>query len=654
MAERKKATVFNPQTKERKEVFVGDPNAFAGGFELETQSPASLEGTLEAPGGQTQLPNASQQIGQFSAFRNLMEDITNQQVQKRSVRDVLSETQKQLGGERGVTDPALAGGIIDRGTQAKVKSVEDIFRQTLRTVNSLEKIKQQQTQNVNSLMGSLASSGMLSQLTGDEFNQIMQTGQLPLEVLTKISQGVEEAKIEPPKFISATAEQEAGFVQDGVFTPLQPRGVIQATGDIQTTNLNNRDINIDSVATPSLDAINQASQEFGGLKIGGVETSSFRTGEQQQDLYDKFLAGGPQAAAPGQSAHERGLAIDLFPDQEYIEKMRPIMEANGWSQNAGPHDAGHFEYVGTQQEPGRARKDALLAQIKNGLLTKGDATDIINEFEDDEEFLSEVTEAFNDPKNKVIGESLSTKFNTPTLITKGQFDNIIQAREDAGFGNKFFQGQKEKEYNNIVSWIEMQKDLVSIRALKEGGDFIKTLSEDEQQRILDDFGDTFKVDTVEKLVKTGEVNTGPITGRTLGARELIPGQSGKERRQVALDTLSGKYTVEFMKEASGVAISENEAKRLQKLVPNIKLQDFRFKTDAKDAQDTLNEKLLAAANRFGFTTITGMVEATNKTRSGEFFEIDDRTLSLDSSEIQGEVINSGQTSSGIKYQIIQE
>jgi len=36
----KMATVFNPQTGERKAVQVGDPSAFAGGFQLETQPPA--------------------------------------------------------------------------------------------------------------------------------------------------------------------------------------------------------------------------------------------------------------------------------------------------------------------------------------------------------------------------------------------------------------------------------------------------------------------------------------------------------------------------------------------------------------------------------------------------------------------------------------
>ncbi len=42
-----------------------------------------------------------------------------------------------------------------------------------------------------------------------------------------------------------------------------------------------------------------------------VVTEGFRTSEYQQTLYDKYLQGGPLAAPPGHSAHEKGLAIDV-------------------------------------------------------------------------------------------------------------------------------------------------------------------------------------------------------------------------------------------------------------------------------------------------------------------------------------------------------
>lgn len=40
-------------------------------------------------------------------------------------------------------------------------------------------------------------------------------------------------------------------------------------------------------------------------------TYGFRTSTEQAALREKFLAGGPRAAAPGHSAHERGLAVDV-------------------------------------------------------------------------------------------------------------------------------------------------------------------------------------------------------------------------------------------------------------------------------------------------------------------------------------------------------
>lgn len=41
-----------------------------------------------------------------------------------------------------------------------------------------------------------------------------------------------------------------------------------------------------------------------------------RTGVEQAALYQKFLAGGPKAAPPGQSPHEYGLAVDMVPDKD--------------------------------------------------------------------------------------------------------------------------------------------------------------------------------------------------------------------------------------------------------------------------------------------------------------------------------------------------
>lgn len=163
---------------------------------------------------------------------------------------------------------------------------------------------------------------------------------------------------------------------------IQDFGEVQPTGATSTTTINNRNITLDNIALPSLDAINQQAQEFEvngqtGLVVGATETSTLRTREQQQELYDAFLAGGPQAAPPGQSAHEVGMAVDLFPDQGYIENMRPIMEANGWFQTAGAHDKGHFEFMGTQEPVDEFA--GIIDLVRTGQLTTKQALEKVSQ-----------------------------------------------------------------------------------------------------------------------------------------------------------------------------------------------------------------------------------------------------------------------------------
>jgi len=316
-------------------------------------------------------------------------------------------------------------------------------------------------------------------------------------------------------------------------------------------------------------------------------------------------------------------------EQKLTEKDYQFIKATG-DQAGGVFDPATGEFTPTDIPSesvdlitGEPRKEAILAQISNGLLTKGDATDIRDEFADDPDFLAKVTKAFSDPKNKAVSETQAGKYNAPANITRRQLDEIIQTRQDNGFGNKTFQGVGKKEYQNIVDWLEMEKDINSMRALKEGGDFIKTLSQDEKQRIFDDFKDDLGVDSVEELDNIGKANTGPVASRALKAKELFG--AGSERL-IAIDIISGKYKTAFMKEISGVAISEPEAIRLGSLVPNIALQDKRFKKSSSDAQDSLNTNLLTAANSFGFNTIDEMREATRKTRAGEYFDLDNQVL----------------------------
>lgn len=86
-------------------------------------------------------------------------------------------------------------------------------------------------------------------------------------------------------------------------------------------------------------------------------TSGFRSSGLQAILYKKFLAGGPRAARPGSSKHEKGLAVDFLifaggkplenldgADEAVYEEMHTIAERYGLK-GLDPklHDAGHIE-----------------------------------------------------------------------------------------------------------------------------------------------------------------------------------------------------------------------------------------------------------------------------------------------------------------------
>lgn len=61
-------------------------------------------------------------------------------------------------------------------------------------------------------------------------------------------------------------------------------------------------------------------------------TAGLRSREQQQALYRRHLAGGPLAAAPGKSAHEWGLAIDVVLDGSERPGLQMVWDTKhrGW------------------------------------------------------------------------------------------------------------------------------------------------------------------------------------------------------------------------------------------------------------------------------------------------------------------------------------
>lgn len=90
--------------------------------------------------------------------------------------------------------------------------------------------------------------------------------------------------------------------------------------------------------------------------------------------------------------------------------------------------------------------------------------------------------------------------------------------------------------------------------------------------------------------------TGPISGRTLQAKKMF---GGADPNQVKLEQGLSKLKADFMKTISGAAVSESEATRLAKFLPEI--------TDQEDIMKSKLENLLseAARNKSSFLRILG-------------------------------------------------
>lgn len=105
-------------------------------------------------------------------------------------------------------------------------------------------------------------------------------------------------------------------------------------------------------AAPELaDALEAANQDM--LAATGkpiLVTSSFRTKEQQQKLYDELKPKGARVATPGKSFHERGMAIDV----QNWKEAEPFLRKYGLANDLAD-DKVHFSMGETNRAPQTAR-----------------------------------------------------------------------------------------------------------------------------------------------------------------------------------------------------------------------------------------------------------------------------------------------------------
>jgi len=191
-------------------------NRYIGPTEFGSGANFSEVKTNNPPGNLTgTLPSTKSVASEFASFRNVLDNVTQKAYENRpSIAQVLSSFNSKIGASGEISNPAIVGNLIEGETERRTQPLENIYRNTMRTITAMEQTKQQQQQFVNEFFSNMASAGLLSEISGDEYNSITQTGQIPMEVLQKISLKVQSMKNQPSITEQLNAAN-AGFEIEG-------------------------------------------------------------------------------------------------------------------------------------------------------------------------------------------------------------------------------------------------------------------------------------------------------------------------------------------------------------------------------------------------------------------------------------------------------
>jgi LAS superfamily LD-carboxypeptidase LdcB len=104
---------------------------------------------------------------------------------------------------------------------------------------------------------------------------------------------------------------------------------------------------LDAAAAERWNAMRDASIAQYGVDIyPGGSLSAYRTTEQQDALYQQYLAGtGAPANPPGSSSHELGLSVDV-PTEDMAAVIGEIGWQYGWGRYEAPDEWWHMTYGG--------------------------------------------------------------------------------------------------------------------------------------------------------------------------------------------------------------------------------------------------------------------------------------------------------------------
>lgn len=165
-----------------------------------------------------------------------------------------------------------------------------------------------------------------------------------------------------------------------------------------------------------------------------------------------------------------------------------------------------------------------------------------------------------------ITDKSARQSNLPFGITSKQANWIMERRP----GNIEFQRMKSKDYEKIGALLELREDLIEIREFKKN------------------------------------VNTGPLASRSARSGRWAGLEVGEFTN---LEIKTGKQLAEYIKNISGAAVSEEEAQRLARNIPNVVMQDNQFIIALDDYEDDLNALISTVLARYNFEDEDAMRDA---------------------------------------------
>lgn len=226
-------------------------------------------------------------------------------------------------------------------------------------------------------------------------------------------------------------------------------------------------------------------------------------------------------------------------------------------------------------------KDVMLSQIRNGNVTNKDVSGF-REVAANEGWLGELNTVLNDPKNKPISEKQATRFSVDSTLNKRKLVELIEKREEIGFGNQSFQGLG-KDIEGFNSFLELGRRLTEARQLF----------------------DEFK--KAGFSLRSGFSKTRRTADR---ATELLGGDAEENLDLFRkIEAITGEQLALFVKEISGAAVSEQEFQRLQRFKPNVNMADSTFEDQLQRMQDDYQKSVEFKMSKYNFASEDAMLNA---------------------------------------------